>query len=236
MRSCNPWYYRIGENLYMDEMDGVLSEMAYGFGLGARTGIEIPEAPGNIPPEAGSCINSAQIAIGQGEVLVTPLQVASFFAAVANGGTLYRPALVESIHPVSGEPTYTFSPEPLSQLPISEETLEAVAEGVRMVVEVPLGTAYWGLEGLTIPVSGKTGTAETPTGRSHAWFAGFSRANDPGRPDIAVAVIIENGGEGSTRAAPVFRRAVALYFSDGEDPSGLMPWESEPYVPDPSEP
>ncbi|MFU8826485.1 MAG: penicillin-binding transpeptidase domain-containing protein [Brevefilum sp.] len=230
MRSCNPWFYRIGENLFTEDMDGFLSEMAFGFGLGARTGIDIAEAPGNIPQQAGTCVNSAQIAIGQGEVLVTPLQVASFYAALANGGTLYRPALVESIHPVTGEPVYTFTPDPIGQLPISEETLAAVAEGLRMVVEEQRGTAYWPMEGLSIPVSGKTGTAETPTGRSHAWFAGYSRANDPNRPDIAVAVIVENSGEGSVMAAPVFRRAVALYFSDGEDPAGVMPWESEPYI------
>jgi penicillin-binding protein 2 len=231
MRSCNPWFYNIGENLFVDGMDGLLSNMAFGFGLGARTGIDIPEAAGNIPEMAGTCVNSAQIAIGQGEVLVTPLQVASFFAALANGGTLYRPALVESIRPGSGEPSYVFSPELLGQLPISAETLAAVAEGLRMVVEEMRGTGYWAMEGLTVPVSGKTGTAQTPTGNSHAWFAGYSRANDPDRPDVAVAVIIENSGEGSVMAAPVFRRAISLYFSDGAEPAGVMPWEAEPYVP-----
>jgi penicillin-binding protein 2 len=231
MRSCNPWFYRIGENLYTQGMDGTLSEMAYGFGLGARTGIDIAEAPGNIPEVAGTCVNSAQIAIGQGEVLVTPLQVAAFFGALANGGSLYRPALVETIRPGTGAPTFTFSPDPVGQLPISDETLAAVAEALRMVVEEPRGTGHRAVEGLSVPVSGKTGTAETPTGASHAWFAGYTRADDPDHPDIAVAVIVENSGEGSVMAAPVFRRAVSLYFTDGEDPGGLMPWESEPYVP-----
>ena len=230
MRSCNPWFYRIGENLFTEEMDGDLSEMAYGFGLGARTGIDIPEAPGNIPEVAGTCVNSAQIAIGQGEVLVTPVQIASMFAALANGGTVFRPALVENIHPTTGEATYVFAPDALGQLPVSVETLEAVREALRMVVEEQRGTGYWAMDGLSVPVSGKTGTAETPTGRSHAWFAGFTRMNDPDRPDIAIAVIVENSGEGSVMAAPVFRRAVSLYFSNGEDPGGLMPWESEPYV------
>jgi len=230
MRSCNPWFYRIGEDLFSSGMDGVLSDMAFGFGLGARTGIDIPEAAGNIPEMAGTCVNSAQIAIGQGEVLVTPLQVASFFAGLANGGTMYRPALVESIRPGSGEATYEFLPEPVGELPISDDTLAAVAEGLRMVIEESRGTGYWAMEGLTIPVSGKTGTAQTPSGNSHAWFAGFTRAEDPERPDIAIAVIIENSGEGSVMAAPVFRRVVSLYFSNYEDPGGVMPWESEPYV------
>ena len=230
MRSCNPWFYRIGESLFVEGMESALSQMAFDFGLGAETGIEIAEAGGNIPETAGTCVNNAQIAIGQGQVLVTPLQVASFISALANGGTLYRPSLVDTIRTASGDVTYQFSTEIRSELPISDETREIVLEAMRMVVEDTRGTGYWAVQGLDIPVSGKTGTAETPTGNSHAWFAGFSRQNDPGRPDIAVAVIIENGGEGSAMAAPLFRRAISLYFSDYEDPAGTMPWESEPYI------
>lgn len=236
MRSCNPWFYRIGEVLFNEDLEDFLPEMAFGFGLSAPTGIDIPEAPGNIPATPGTCVNNAQIAIGQGEVLVTPLQVATFFAALANGGDLYRPTLVERIQPATGEPTYLFSPEPHGQLPVSEETLAAIQEGLRMVVDEMRGTGYWAMQGLNVPVSGKTGTAETPTGRAHAWFAGYSRLNDPQRPDIAVVVLVENGGEGSQVAAPIFRRAVALYFSDYEDTGGLMPWEVEPYVPYEPEP
>ncbi len=231
MRSCNPWFYRIGQRLYEAGYEDALSQMAYAFGLGKETGIEISEAAGNIPETATTCVNSAQMAIGQGEILVTPLQVAAYVSALANGGTLYRPTLVNSIQTSSGEETYTFEPESSRQLPISDETRASVLEGLRMVIEEPRGTGYWAMQGLGIPVSGKTGTAQTPTGDPHAWFAGFTRQNDPDRPDIAVVVIIENGGEGSAMAAPVFRRAVSLYFSDYTDPSGLMPWESKPYRP-----
>ncbi len=231
MRSCNPWFYKIGESLFLNDMDGFLSEMAYEFGLGAETGIEIGEAAGNIPKTAETCVNSAQISIGQGEVLVTPMQVASVFSALANGGTLYRPALVTKIGPKSGSETYVMQPEILGKLPVSDETLTAVQEGLQMVVENTRGTGYWTLEDLDIPVSGKTGTAQTHSGTSHAWFAGYSRAHQEDRPDIAVAVLIENSGEGSVMAAPVFRRAISLYFSDGEDPGGVMPWEAEPYWP-----
>ena len=230
MRSCNPWFYRIGETLYSEGMASALSQMAEGFGLGQETGVEISEAAGNIPEQASTCVDSAQIAIGQGEVLVTPLQVAAFFGALANGGTLYRPALVERIQTISGEITYEFTPEARGALPVSEDTLASVQEGLRMVIEEPRGTGYWAMQGLSVPVSGKTGTAQTPSGNSHAWFAGYSRMEDPDRPDIAVVVLVENGGEGSVMAAPVFRRAVSLYFSDNEDPGGLMPWEVEPYV------
>jgi penicillin-binding protein 2 len=231
MRSCNPWFYRIGETLYEAGYEDALSQMAYDFGLGKKTGIEISEAAGNIPEIAHNCVTSAQMAIGQGEILVTPLQVATFVSALANGGTLYKPSLVNSIQTPSGEETDVFEPESLGELPISDETRTLVLEGLRLVIEEQRGTGYWAMQGLDIPVSGKTGTAQTPTGNSHAWFAGFTRHNDPERPDIAVAVIIENGGEGSAMAAPVFRRAVSLYFSDYTDPSGLMPWEAEPYQP-----
>jgi len=231
MRSCNPWFYRIGESLFESGYEDALSQMAVGFGLGKETGIEIAEASGNIPETAHNCVTSAQMAIGQGEILVTPLQVANFVSALANGGTLYKPSLVDSIQTPSGEEIFGFEPEPLGELPISEETRVSVLEGLRQVIEEQRGTGYWAMQGLDIPVSGKTGTAQTPTGNSHAWFAGFTRQNDPARPDIAVTVIIENGGEGSAVAAPVFRRAVSLYFSDYSDPSGLMPWETEPYLP-----
>jgi len=231
MRSCNPWFYRIGESLFEAGYEDALSQMAIGFGLGKETGIEISEASGNIPESAHNCVTSAQMAIGQGEILVTPLQVANFMSALANGGTLYKPSLVNSVQTPSGEEVDAFGPEVSGELPISDETMSYVLEGLRLVIEEQRGTGYWAMQGLDIPVSGKTGTAQTPTGNSHAWFAGFTRRNDPERPDIAVAVIIENGGEGSAMAAPVFRRAVSLYFSDYTDPSGLMPWEAEPYQP-----
>ena len=230
MRSCNPWFYHIGETLYVEGMEGALSEMAVGFGLGQETGIEISEAAGNIPEQANTCVDSAQIAIGQGEVLVTPLQVAAFFSALANGGTLYQPALVERVQTAAGDITYQFTPQARGELPVSPGNLASVQDGLRMVIEEPRGTGYWALQGTIVPVSGKTGTAQTPTGNSHAWFAGYTRMGDPERPDIAVVVLVENGGEGSVMAAPVFRRVVSLYFSGYEDPGGVMPWEVEPYV------
>ena len=231
MRSCNPWFYRVGETLYSEGYESTLVDMARDFGLGQETGIEIAEASGNIPETATNCVNNSQMAIGQGEILVTPLQIATFISALANGGTLYRPALVEATKALNSDPVQIFEPEEIGKLPVSEKTLQTVLDAMRMVVEDSRGTANWVLRNLDIAVSGKTGTAQTPTGDSHAWFAGFTRENDPDHPNIAVVVIVENGGEGSVMAAPIFMRAVSLYFSDGEDPGDMMPWEDEPFVP-----
>ncbi|MEZ0397331.1 MAG: penicillin-binding transpeptidase domain-containing protein [Anaerolineales bacterium] len=212
MRSCNPWFYHIGLALYNQGNGQLISDMARGFGLGAPTGIEqVAEASGNIPyPQDGN--DATNIAIGQGEVQVTPLQVVTFTAAIANGGTLYRPQVVESIRSVDGAPTYTFQPEVRGTLPVSPENLEIIRAAMREVVANRRGTAYFRLSTLPIPVYGKTGTAETGQPYPHAWFTGFTDANRDDRPDIAVTVFVPYIGEGSDYAAPIFRRIVEIYF------------------------
>ncbi len=90
---------------------------------------------------------------------------------------------------------------------------------MRMVVYDKRGTAYYILANLQYKVAGKTGTATTPTGggNSHAWFAGYTEENRPNQPDIAIVVLIENGGEGSEMSAPLFRRIVQLYFTNNKE-------------------
>ncbi len=230
MRSCNPWFFMIGEELMLTGNPDALIEISRDFGLGQLTGVEVSEQPGNIPSQSASCELNVQLAIGQGEMTVTPLQVARFTAAVANGGTLYQPTLIDSISPDDGTPTYTFTPNAQGSLPVSAEHLAIIQEAMREVITNPRGTANRPLGTMRYQPHGKTGTAENPFGRSHAWFAGYTQVNDPDSPDIAVVVMLENAGEGSEMAAPVFRRAVSLYFSNYSDIGRVLPWEAYAYV------
>ncbi|HBG59406.1 MAG TPA: hypothetical protein DDW97_01370, partial [Anaerolineaceae bacterium] len=230
MRSCNPWFWHIGYTLWNEGYTTAIADVAAGFGLGKKTGIEITEFEGRLE-QPTSVSENVQLAIGQGTLQVSPLQVASFVAAVGNGGTLYRPTVVDKIVPVSGgDAVYEFEPDAVSKLPVTEENLAAIQEAMVMVVRNPRGTATYQMSSVNVKIAGKTGTAENPIGDSHAWFAGYTFNNDPNRPDIAVAIILENAGEGSEMAAPLFRRVVQLYFSNNENPGGTMPWEKSPYV------
>lgn len=224
MRSCDPWFYHIGYTLYNAGQITAISDMAKGFGLGEPTGIEqVEEEPGAIPiPTDG--LNATSLAIGQGDMLVTPLQVADFIAAIANGGTLHRPQLVENFLPFTGDPIQVFKPEARSTLPIKPETLEAIREGMLAVSKNPRGTAYSRLGNFGILTAGKTGTAESGAVEPQAWFSGYSLAENPDKPDIAVVVIVENKGEGSIWALPIFRRVMEIYFFGS--PQTLYPWET----------
>jgi penicillin-binding protein 2 len=243
MRSCNPYFWHIGKDLYDQGRVTAIADMARGFGLGSKTGLEqITEASGTIinPPSLLDAVNQA---IGQGDVLVTPLQVADFMAAIGNGGTLYRPQIVEKTTDSAGVETTVFKAESRGVLPIRPETLAALRTAMLAVIRNPRGTAYNRFTNLTsIPLYGKTGTAESNTGTPHAWFAGYTDANNPALPDIAIAVVAENGGEGSVIAAPIFKRIVETYFFG--QPRSPYWWESnigitrtptEPVTPTPPE-
>jgi len=217
--SCDVTFYELGKGLY--ELDPtLLPRYARLFGLGAPIGLGVAgEVAGLVPDpdwkiaELGEVWfpgDSVNLAIGQGYLLVTPLQVATMVAAVGNGGTLYRPQLVLKVSASSEGPEQVFEPQALGQLPVRPETLSAIQEGLLGAATRPGGTAYRAFEGMEVAVAGKTGTAENPDDDPHAWFAGYAPAEDP---QIAVVVVIENGGEGSQVAAPLFRQVVEAFFA-----------------------
>jgi penicillin-binding protein 2 len=181
-------------------------------------------------------VDAINLAIGQGDTLVTPLQVARFVAAVGNGGTLYRPQIIERISPPDGDPIQVFEPEAIGALPVSPENLEIIQDAMVSVVENRRGTAQHVLAGVSLnyfPLAGKTGTAESGSGEPHAWFAGYTRSASGDMPNIAIAVIAENSGEGSDIAAPIFKAMIQLYYQGSRY---TLPWEASIGVIDDTEP
>lgn len=213
MRSCNPYFYHIGLDLFNQGRVTAIANMARGFGLGTATGIGVIDESAGTIDDPATQIDAINQAIGQGTVLVTPLQVADFMAAIGNGGTIYRPQVIEKVIYADGKEEQIFQPETRGVLPLTFETLSSLQTAMESVIRNPRGTAYIRFTNTTIPIFAKTGTAETNTGVPHSWFAGYTDANNPDLPDIAIAVIAENAGEGSEIAAPIFKRVVELYFN-----------------------
>ncbi|MFO7272571.1 penicillin-binding protein 2 [Sphaerobacter thermophilus] len=220
VRSCNTFFYQVGVQL--DEKDpNLLAETARAFGFGNPTGLEeLPEVAGIVPDPAwklaavrdgwarGDAVN---FAIGQGYFLATPLQVANAYAALANGGTLWQPYLVQEVVALDGTKVYTHEPKEIGKLPISQEQIAGIRAALVDVVTTPAGTAYSAFQGETHPVAAKTGTAEHgQEGRAtHAWFAAFSPV-DGAR--LAAVTMIEYGGEGAIVSAPVTREVINAFY------------------------
>ena len=197
------------------------------FGFGQPTGIELAgEASGRVPDakwmfqtlhEYWSVGDTINVSIGQGQLSCTPLQLLGAIAAIANGGTYYQPRLVQRLIDAGGKVVREYAPVTVRRLAFDPDHIATVREGMRMTVSDPMGTAHgkFVLTGNDFPIAGKTGTAEFGQAengvyaKSHAWFTCFAPFD---KPEIAVVVLIQGGGEGATFAVPVADAILAAYF------------------------
>lgn len=226
--SCDVYFYQLGRQLGIQ----TLADYARRFGLDEPLGIGLAyEAGGIIPDPAwkqrqigepwylGETIS---VVIGQGYVTATPLQMAAVAAAVANGGTVYRPSLVKQVIATNGRVVESQTPDAVRQTGVAAEHLQVITNGMIDVVHQAYGT---GRRAQTpgIRVAGKTGTAQTISGRGgssqqvlrhfrdHAWFVAFAPADTP---QIVVVCLLEHAGLGGGKAAaPVVQRVLSAYFS-----------------------
>jgi penicillin-binding protein 2 len=211
--SCDVYFYKAAEKMGPEALQAVARD----FGLGERTGLGVPaEVAGNVPTEqwllahehrqwyGGDTLNTA---IGQGAVLVTPLQMALVTATVANGGDLYQPQLVERIVDGEGEKIYTFRPKLRRRVGVPAKALKTVREGMYQAVYGRGGTGA-GVRVPGVAIAGKTGSAETQ-GHAHAWFVSFAPYD---HPTLACAVIVEHGRHGSESAVPITKEIYRAAF------------------------
>lgn len=222
VESCDIYFYQVGLALGLDRM----ARWAGEFGFGQPTGIDLGnEKPGLFPTPAwydkaygrgrwsrGTVVN---LAIGQGEVLTTPLQLARFIGAIGNDGLMFTPRIaLESRDPTGRRRTVLSEPKG-KLLPLSRETIGLLKESLAGVTSDPHGTGGMArIKGVS--VAGKTGTAQNPHGEDHAWFVGYAPAD---HPVIAVCAFVERGGHGGSEAAPIVRGVMEAWLVS----CGLLP-------------
>ncbi len=220
-KSDNVYFYEMGNRLGIDNLE----KYARMFGLGEFTGINLPgESDGlvanrrykeKVYGEEWYLSETFDAAIGQGFQLATPLQMAVVIGEVANGGHRYKPNLVSRITGANGEVIKTFAPEEVGQVTISSANLNLIRDALREVAQEG-GTASTTFQDFPVPIAGKTGTAENSHGNDHGWFVAYGPYEDP---RVAIAVIVEQGGYGSSSAAPIAKRILEAAFNINQPPS-----------------
>ena len=217
-QSCDVYFYNVGDGFYRAK-GTALEDWAVRLGMGKPTGIDIPfEAAGRVPTPAWKKgyfkteidklwkpSDSIYLAVGQGNLEATPLQLATSYAAIANGGKVVTPHLGLKITDAAGRTVRDLEPTTTRKVDIAQTTLDVVKQGLYDAANSPAGTSAPVFAGYKIPVAGKTGTAEVfDNGRivNYAWYASYAPANDP---KYVVVVMIEKGGHGATTAAPAAR-------------------------------
>lgn len=206
-QSCNIFFYNLMLKLNKDKDWSYWLHFAKLFGFSQKTGIDIIERAGFLPSEEyykklyGGNFSTGylvSLAIGQGEVNVTPLQVACYCSAIANWGELYTPHFVRSYYDKQNKKE-TRIPLKSRNLGISKRVMNIVRNGMLLAVNAPGGTGRAAIVP-GIEIAGKTGTSQNPHGQNHAWFTGFAPYDNP---RIAIAVLVENAGYGGVAAAPI---------------------------------
>ena len=228
VESCDTYFYQLGAKLGVDR----IAKWARAFGLGEKTGIALDDEKNGLIPDTqwkqkryrqpwfpGETIS---VAIGQGYVTVTPLQLANMMAAVANGGKLYRPYLVSKVESLDGATVREYGPELIRSIAMKQETLNRVQKALADVVHGPGGTGG-AARSPAIQVAGKTGTAQVIEmksaylkseqlsyfNRDHAWFVSYAPVE---KPQIAIAVLVEHGGHGGEAAAPMAKKVYEKFI------------------------
>jgi penicillin-binding protein 2 len=233
VRSCNVYFWELAEEVGIER----INRFAEAFGFAERSGIGVnSEAKGFLATREwyqehygafriGYTLNTA---IGQGNTRVTVLQLALANAAIANGGTLYTPQVVQNIRAPDGSLSDTFQPHVRRRVGVAPEHLELIKRALVDVVATEDGTAFRSRNKDGVAVAGKTGTAQVVSrksrseesssawylDRSHGWFAGFAPADDP---QVAFAVLVEHGGSGGASAAPIATYVMQQTFGVPEE-------------------
>ena len=230
-QSCDVFFYQVGLRLGID----LLAWHAKACGLGKRTGINLDREKAGLIPTADwkkrrfgipwQQGETLPVAIGQGYNLVTPLQMAVFTAAVANGGLRYRPVILDRIETANGKQVYANTPEVVGRFLISKPTLALIRKGLFDVVQGEAGTAR-SIRTKGVPISGKSGTAQVVAikrereeeeaervvpehHQDHAWFVAYAPSK---APQIAVAVIVAYGQHGSSVAGPIAKEMILAFI------------------------
>jgi penicillin-binding protein 2 len=227
VNSCNVYFYQAGLRVGIDE----IVRVSRAFGLGEPPGFGLgDEARGNLPdPQprkrgqpGWSAGNTVVASIGQGAVVTSPMQLLVMVSAIANGGTIYRPWVVKKVTSLAGDVLEEYEPEPLRQVQVKPETLAFVRQAMLGVVEQGTGTRAR-VPGILI--GGKTGTAQVVKkgeGKGHAelkdhgWFVSFAPVDNP---QLAVVVLVENGGFGGQVATPVAKAVYEAAFANRQTPA-----------------
>ncbi len=228
VESCDTYFYQLGPKLGIDR----IAKWAHAFGLGEKTGIALDDERTGVIPDTewkrkryrqpwfpGETVS---VAIGQGYVTVTPLQLANMMAAVANGGKLFRPYLVSKVESVDGATMREYGPELIRTIELKPDTLNRVRNALADVVSGAHGTGG-AARSQMVEIAGKTGTAQVIEmksaylkseqlsyfNRDHAWFVSYAPVD---HPEVAIAVLVEHGGHGGDAAAPMAKKVFEKFI------------------------